>query len=178
MKNVIVNFTLFQFGWFACVLSGATDRPWLGSSIAVLIIMVHILLSKGRRQEVYLVASAMIIGTAWDSLLISINLIEYPYGQFLENTAPYWIVILWGLFATTLNSSLAWLQHKLIIASLLGVVAGPLAYYAGQEFGAIKFIDTNMAIVALAVGWAIFTPLLLSLSNFLNHDSAQMMRSV
>ena len=30
-RTMLANFILFQLGWFACVLGGAHDRPWLGA---------------------------------------------------------------------------------------------------------------------------------------------------
>ena len=37
----LVNYTLYQIGWFACVLGGASHRPWTGCLIA-LILVVHL----------------------------------------------------------------------------------------------------------------------------------------
>ena len=49
-----------------------------------------------------------------------------------------------------------------------GAVAGPLAYYGGHRLGAVNFTDMNMALLYLAIGWSIFTPLLLFLAKRLD----------
>ncbi len=57
----------------------------------------------------------------------------------------------------------------LILAALLaGAIGGPLAYFAGNRLGAVDMPDTMMALVALALGWSIIMPLLMSLSRHLD----------
>jgi len=116
--------------------------------------------------EVYLLGFAMVIGATWDSLLVALSLLDYTSGTLITNTAPYWIVVMWALFATTINVSLRWLKYKYLIAALLGAVAGPLAYYGGSRLGALEFLNPEWALISLAVGWAIFTPLLVLISNY------------
>jgi hypothetical protein len=87
--------------------------------------------------------------------------------MMVANIAPHWIVVMWGLFATTLNVSLAWLKQKLALAAMLGAVAGPLAYYAGYKLNALQFNNMSVTLIALAIGWALFTPLLIRLTVYL-----------
>ena len=176
MNMIITNVILFQVGWLTCVMSGATTQAWIGSIIVLALIGIHILLIQNRQGEVLLILSAMGIGAVWDSFLVWQQWLDFPYGKFTESTAPYWIIMLWGLFATTLNTSLVWLKQKLALASVFGALAGPLAYLAGQNLGAVTFVDSTMAIISLSIGWAIFTPLLLSLSTYFSNDRKQMLR--
>ena len=67
---------------------------------------------------------------------------------------------MWALFSTTLNVSMAWLKNRLVLASVMGAVFGPLSYLAGQRLGAIELLDTRSAIVALAMIWALVMPVL------------------
>ena len=82
----------------------------------------------------------------------------------MPHIAPPWILALWALFASTLNVSLRWLRGRIVVAVVLGAVAGPLSYWAGVRMGAVEFTQPVVALVALAVGWAVFTPLLMVLS--------------
>lgn len=164
MNRILLNFLLFQIGWFACVLGAAANQPEIGAGIACVILIVHIICAYDKQKELLLIAIAMLIGIAWDSLLVWQDLLGYSSGILAANTAPYWIVILWGLFATTLNVSLRWLRQRVLLSALFGAIAGPLAYYAGQKLGAVQFLDTPLALLFLGIGWAIFTPLLISLS--------------
>ena len=79
---------------------------------------------------------------------------------------------LWALFASTLNISLNWLKKYTLLAYLLGAVSGPLCYWAGERLGALHLVNFNMAMVYLAVGWAIAVPLLLKVaSTLLNKET-------
>lgn len=165
MKNMILNIVLFQLGWFACVLSAASNQPVFGAIIAVVIISIHLLISKQHKEELRIIAVAMVIGLVWDSLIVSMGWITYQSGMLVSFMAPYWIVLMWALFATTLNLSLSWLKDKLLLAALFGAIAGPVAYYAGVKLGAVEFNNEIYSLIALSIGWAIFTPLLLKIAK-------------
>jgi hypothetical protein len=162
---ILANFLAFQFGWFACVLGGAYGLPWLGSGIAAAIVAWHMTHAARPRQELTLVLIAGAIGAVWDSALVTLGWISYPSGTLLPGTAPHWMVALWMLFATTLNVSLAWLKRSALLAALFGAIGGPLAYYGGAKLGALGFVAPTPALVALALGWGLVTPLLIRLAT-------------
>ncbi len=81
------------------------------------------------------------------------------------------MIALWANFATTLNLSLAGLQTRPWLAALLGLVCGPLAYWGGAGLGAMTFITPLPALITLALGWALLTPLLLALAATLARRS-------
>ena len=164
-RDIVTNFILFQIGWFACVLSSAANQPVWGVVVAVVVIGYHLMRAVKPLPELYLIMIAMLIGAMWDSLLMALGLLDYTSGILFPNVAPYWIVVMWALFATTINVSLRWLKEKYRLAIILGAGAGPLAYYGGVKLGAVSFIDTNTALIVLALGWALFTPLLVAISK-------------
>jgi len=79
-------------------------------------------------------------------------------------------VMLWMIFAMTLNHSLAWLSQKYYLSILFGAIGGPLAYIAGEKLGAITLLSSN-SIIMLCVGWALITPVLLIIANKLNKNA-------
>ncbi len=168
MKAIIMNAAAFQFGWLCCVLAGASHLPWLGTVTALLIVACHVNQAPRPGNELLLILSAGVIGAGWDSLLVHAGLLQYPSGTLIEGTAPHWIIAMWLLFATTLNVSLRWLRHRTLLAAALGAVAGPAAYYAGYKLGGVQIPVFNTAMAALAVGWAVFMPLLIQLSMLLD----------
>jgi hypothetical protein len=165
MGRTLFNIFLFQVGWFACVLSGATQRPWIGALIAICIVAIHLLRAPVAEAEFKLVLIAVGIGAVWDSMLVWLDWLQYSSGILIPNTAPYWIVLMWGLFATILNVSLRWLRGRWLIAALAGSIGGPLAYYGGHRLGALEFGNQSAALIALAIGWAIITPILMALAT-------------
>jgi hypothetical protein len=166
--NILFNAIAFQLGWFACVLGGANQLPWLGTLVAVLIVYWHLNHAQQPGREFALLAVVGVMGALWDSLLVAIGWLDYPSGTLLSNTAPHWIVAMWVLFASTLNVSLRWLRGRWMLAMLLGAVAGPLAYYAGAGLGGVVITEPLPAFTALAAGWAAFVPLLIWLSTRLD----------
>ena len=94
---------------------------------------------------------------------MSLGLIEYK-SQFSEYIVPIWIVALWGLFASTLNISLSWLRHYKILAVLFGLIGGPLSYIAAEKLNAIQLMN-SYALIAIALGWALLTPLSLLMAE-------------
>ena len=161
MNPKLINFVTFQVGWFTCVLSAANGTPWLGLVVVSAIVANHVLRASWPAHEAQLVTLAVAIGLIFDSLLVSSGWLRYPSGLMLSNMAPYWILAMWALFATTLNSSMDWLKNKLLLASVLGAIFGPLSYMAGQRLGAIELIDGTKATIALALIWSIAMPTLM-----------------
>lgn len=105
------------------------------------------------------------LGLVFDSLLVWQGWLQYSSGIVFSNVAPYWIVALWGLFATLLNISLRWMRGRWFIAAVFGAIGGPAAYYGGLRLGALEFGNMPAGLLALAIGWAVLTPLLLALSS-------------
>jgi len=171
--RLVLNVIAFQFGWFACVLGAAYDRPWLGSAVVAVLVAVHLATAIRPALEARLVAAALVIGVVWETLLLACGWIEYPTGVLWAGVAPLWIVMLWALFAITLNSSLGWLKGRLLVAAVFGAVGGPLAYWGGVRLGALVFVEPLFAVIALAVGWAVLTPLLVVLAQRFERHAAK-----
>ena len=165
MKTLLTNVVLFQVGWFACVLSGAASFPMAGVLIALGIMAFHLWKAGVPQAELKLLLIAMGIGAVWDSFLVMQGLLEYTSGTLTTNTAPVWIVAMWGLFASTMNVSMRWLKGRYLVAAILGGVAGPLAYYGGSKLGGLTFLNLDLGLIYLAIGWAVFTPVLVKLGE-------------
>lgn len=154
------NFLLAQAGWFACVLGAAGDLALPGAAVGIAIVAIHLLVSASPRREGRHLAFAALVGLLFDSALVAAGVLEYRNGVFADGIAPYWIVIMWPLFATTLNSSLRWLHGRWLLAAALGAVFAPLAYVAGARLGAVEIVAMTAAMSALALGWGVLLPLL------------------
>jgi len=163
--NVFINFAAFQFGWFSSVIGAAQQMPWLGPLAFLLVLAIHLRQASRPKSELGLVIACGVIGVFFDSLLVAAGWVTYPSGLISELLAPYWIVTMWMLFGTTLNLSMGWMKGKPFLAAILGAVGGPSSYYAGQKLGGIQFLEIYPAMIALAIGWAVFMPLLMSLAE-------------
>ena len=168
MPYTIANFILFQFGWFAGVLGAAWNLSILGSVLMAMILIGHLAVSRQTINEVLLILFAILLGTLWDSWLLNQGGLSFNSCMWHAAFAPYWIILLWALFATTINHSLGWLKQRYTLAAILGAIAGPAAYYGGARLGAVELLDPEAALLALSVGWAIWTPLLCYVASLLN----------
>ena len=161
---LIMNFLVFQIAWFASVIGSAQEMPWLGPVAVLVAVTIHLKAAKRPIEELMLVLSCGLIGTAFDSFLLATGWVSYSSGLFSNAFAPYWIITMWMLFATTLNVSMRWLRGKPGLAAVFGFVGGPLAYITGQKLGGIILTSPAAAIAALALGWAVMMPVLMLLS--------------
>lgn len=166
--SMIINFVAFQLGWFSAVLGAAKGVPWAGPVVIAVVLGVHFYQAKKPSEEVGLVLACALIGTWFDSMLVALNWVSYPAGQWHAMLAPYWIIAMWMLFATTLNLSLRWLRGRPWLAAIVGGITGPLTYVAGTRLGAMEFNNPDAALAALGIGWALMLPALIALGTRLD----------
>lgn len=166
--KLAINVLLFQAGWFACVLSAAQGLPWIGSVVVGSAIVWHLTESARPKRELVLIAAAALVGALFETFLVQTGWLRFNSGNVLAGAAPYWMIALWALFATTLNVSLRWLRSRPGIAVLFGAIGGPASYYAGARLGAIEFVHAGAAFTAIAFGWALATPVLISFAQRLD----------
>jgi len=165
---MLINFAVFEIAWLSSVVGGAREMPWLGPVAVLVALAIHLSAARNRLEEILLVLSCAIIGAAFDSFLVASGWVTYKAGLFSAHLAPYWIIAMWMLFATTLNVSMRWLRGKPWLAAVFGFIGGPSTYLAGEKLGGIVLVDQVAAFGALAVGWAIMMPVLMWLSENLD----------
>ena len=163
--RVVVNFILFQIGWFACVIGAAKQMPWLGVATVLAIVIWHLTQAKQAKKELQLLIIALVIGGTFDQIMLNHQLITYQAHGWSSMLVPVWILALWAEFVTVLNVSLSWMKGRWLFAVLFGAIGGPLAYMGAEKLGAVTLNHLPISYVALSVGWACLTPLLLKLSQ-------------
>lgn len=168
MQLNILNFVMFQAGWFACVLGAANGMGWLGIVVVSLLVIIHLAMARRRLAELVLLVTVGLMGFLWESIVASQGLLVFTPALSPNNLAPYWMAALWVIFATTLNLSLAWLKYRKFFAAILAAIAGPLAYLAGTRLGALEIPELMTGMLVLAAGWALLFPLSLLLAERLN----------
>jgi hypothetical protein len=166
---LLVNFVAFQLAWFACAVAAAHGRQWLGVGVIAPVVAAFVWLAPRPARALQLFAVVTLIGTTWDSATNAIGWMHFvgaPAGGWL---APAWIIAMWTLFATLLNVCLRWLRARPLLSGMLGLVGGPLAYYGGARLGAVSFGNLYAALALQGAGWALLTPLLISLGARFEH---------
>ena len=161
----VLNVTAAQIGWFGSVFGGAQQMPWIGPLAALIALSIHFYFARRPIEELILIMSCAAIGAAFDSALVAAGWVQYYSGQFSDVMAPYWIITMWMLFATTLNVSMRWLRGRNRLAMIFGFIGGPLAYIGGEKLGGIELVNQFAALAALGIGWAVMMPILLWLAQ-------------
>jgi hypothetical protein len=162
--RVIGNFVFFQVAWFVSVIGAAHDMAWLGVLTVALVCLWHCAISQRYDLELRLILWAMLIGAVWESALVFTGLLHYTHGTLIAGFAPPWIIFMWALLAITLNVSLRWLKGRWLLAAVMGAIAGPMSFLAGQRLGAATFAGGTRTTLALAIGWAFLMPLVVWLA--------------
>lgn len=167
--RLLSNLIAYQMAWLACIVGAASANPLLGVIVTGIVLALHLVISRRRWAELKLIVAVGLLGGVWEFLLMRLSGVEY-----LANSSPalppMWIIALWMSFATTLNVSLRWLQPRPLLAAGLGLLFGPLAWWAGQAMGALRLTHHWSDLGLLALGWAIIMPLLMVVARQLEKE--------
>jgi hypothetical protein len=162
----LLNFICFEVGWFACAIGAARGMPLLGPIAVAVLVVLQLPLVPAPTRQVRFVLVATLLGWSIDSALTKAGVLSFPSGAEGWLLCPLWMAALWANFAGALHLCLDWLRGHYAIASILGALGGPLAYYGGQSLGAIHLGDpVALSLVVIAVEWAVVTPGLVYLSQ-------------
>ena len=162
----LANFVLFQLAWFACVLGAAHGMPLLGTACVAGAIGWHLAISERPSAEARLLGCALAIGAVFETAMLASGSVHYPpLGQPIAALPPYWLIAMWGLLAITLNVTMRWLRPRLLLAAVIGAVAGPMSFAAGARLGAADVVEPNTAYALLAIAWALLLPAMLALAR-------------
>ena len=158
--HLLINIVMFQLGWLSCVWGASIGKPWLGPVCVLVIVLIHLYLVRDRLSEIKMMTQVALIGVIWESFMVTTDCLIYLNGQFLNYLPPYWIIAMWFLFATTLNVSLRWLHRRILLASIMGIIFGPITYYGGAKLGGVTFTDTAFSMMVIAVSWGVLLPMI------------------
>jgi hypothetical protein len=155
-RTHLINYALYQIGWFACVLGGASHHPWTGCLIAATLTGVHLALSLERSIEVRLIVLATAIGVVVETGQIAAGTYRFTSGTVIAALPPPWLLIMWAQFATTFRYSLRPVITRPLRAALLGAAGGPLAFLAGERLGAVTLLPpVGHGLLRLSINWAV-----------------------
>lgn len=174
LTTKLLNVTIYQVGWFCCVLGAAWGFPIAGALCALLLAGLHLLLAVCRKNEALLMLAACLLGILIDSLQQALGLFSFTRDPVWPFWLPLWVVVIWAQFATLLRYALHWLTGRYGLAAVLGGLGGPLAYWGGIRLGAASFGDKPiLTIMTLSLVWALVTPLLCRLSDLIDKSEGR-----
>ena len=152
----LINYALYQIGWFACVLGGASHRPWTGFLVAMILVGVHLMLSLEPSLEARLVVLATVVGAVVEIVQIAAGTYRFTSGAIYDALPPPWLLAMWAQFATTFRFSLRTVIRRPVRAALFGAAGGPIAFLAGERLGAVSLLPLlTHGLLRLSISWAI-----------------------
>jgi hypothetical protein len=143
------------------VLAAAAGCDLYGCAAALLWLAVHVSTSRQRSAELRVILLVTAAGVLIDHAAVAAGIQTFHAAAPRVGLVPLWIACLWAAFATTLRSSLGWMQGRLVLAAVLGALFGPVAYIGAEGLGAVAIggSDRAISVLALAAEWGAMMPL-------------------
>ena len=152
LQKNIVNIVMFNGVWLLCVLGGSAVAA---VSVAVTLAF-HMKFISLDRRELWFIACVALVGLVVEFCLIHFSVLRQPDGSGIP---PVWLLLLWPLFAITLNHSTSWFQNHLWPSAVAGAIAGPLTYYTGTRLTDYEIVDPfNVSMIKLIIVWMVVFP--------------------
>lgn len=164
--NFWLVFAAYEGVWFATVIGAGHGRVWPAAVAAVLFAAWRFGVSTVRALEIRLIVVATAFGLLLDAALVWTGVAEYATA-WPSPQAPFWLTLLWPVFALTIVPLFGHLHRRPWLAALLGAIGGPLAYLgAARGWQVVAFRPPEwQALGMLAIAWAIVLPLLCTLAR-------------
>ncbi|MCB1119399.1 MAG: DUF2878 domain-containing protein [Chlamydiia bacterium] len=154
----LINYLSFYVIWIICLWSAVHDRQATALIVTLTYLTLHLKLSKKPRFDLLLIASLTLLGLIQDTILIHTGIIVF-HGN--PPITPIWLLCIWALFGSTLDSSLFWLQKHPLLAALFGAFGFPICYQIGVSATAATWlIPDPQAWLILALIWFFLFPAL------------------
>lgn len=150
------NGLLYTIGWWISIYLGALNRSWAAIPSIIFIVSQLFFLYKvnikAYYQDLFLSFYSLLIGLFIEFIFTRFHLIAYQE----PDSIPLWILMLYPLFALTINHSMRWMQTQAYLPGILGFFA-PLVYLAGSHWGACHFPQgVWLMCVGVIPCWSIF----------------------
>jgi len=159
----ILNFGLFQAGWFTAALM-MDSAVWIMLSMVAL----HFIISPSKLTDARLLIVLLPIGLTLEVLMIALGFVVFNSAFVL----PIWMILLWCLLILSFNHSLHWLANiPLALQVTLSGVAGLASYVAAQKFEALSIGEPILLHGAgIALVWAVQLPVMMVIAKKINAE--------
>ena len=159
VTSKFLNIIVFNLLWVGLVLG---RESLLHLTLPSLLIYLACLLRIGdlKLHQIFLPAA---IGITIDSSLTFFGIFIFPESILI---VPFWLIVLWINFSTTLTLSLSFIGKNKLVAFGLGATALPFNYTVGERLGAVTFGDPYLfSILILVLVWSVSFPILFMVSH-------------
>lgn len=159
MPQLIYNLITYQIAWPLCIFSAAYNSGWIAVLYAILVVPIHFYIAKKPAEELKTVFTITLLGFAVDSLHQISGVLYFKESFETLRICPPWLIALWFLFATTINTCWSWLKGRYFLAAFIGGTLGTVTYWAGAKLGAADMgMELLPTIIILAIAWSLLLP--------------------
>ena len=159
ITSKFLNIVIFNLLWVGLVLG---RESLIHFTLPSLLIYLACLLRIGN-LKIHQILIPALIGISIDSSLTFLGIFIFPESSLI---IPFWLIVLWINFSTTLTLSLSFISKNKIIAIVLGATALPFNYTVGERLGAVTFGDPYFfSILVLVLIWSVSFPILFIVSH-------------
>ena len=159
ITSKFLNIVVFNLLWVGLVLG---RESLIHFTLPSLLIYLACLLGIGN-LKIHQILIPALIGISIDSSLTFFGIFIFPESSLI---IPFWLIVLWINFSTTLTLSLSFIGKNKIIAIGLGATALPFNYTVGERLGAVTFGDPYFfSILVLVLIWSVSFPILFIVSH-------------
>ena len=154
-----LNIIIFNLLWLGLVLG---RDSLIHLTLPSLLIYLACLLRIGD-LKVHQILLPAIIGIMIDMSLTFFGIFIFPDSSLI---VPFWLILLWINFSTTITLSLSFIGKNKLIAFGLGATALPFNYTVGERLGAVTFGEPYLfSIFVLVLVWSVSFPILFMVSH-------------
>jgi len=154
-----LNIIIFNLLWLGLVLG---RDSLIHLTLPSLLIYLACLLRIGD-LKVHQILLPAIIGIMIDMSLTFFGIFIFPDSSLI---VPFWLILLWINFSTTITLSLSFIGKNKLIAFGLGATALPFNYTVGERLGAVTFGEPYLfSILVLVLVWSVSFPILFMVSH-------------
>lgn len=164
--NVWLILAAYEATWFVSVAGAGRGHGEWGVLAVLAFGAWRCWASPSRGVDLRLAAVALLLGALLESSWTGSGLLHYA-APWPWPAMPPWLMGLWVAFAFTIVPLFGYLHARPWLAAALGALGGPLAYLGAARGWHALTMSTPLwrPLLALALGWAIATPLLTSLAR-------------
>lgn len=158
--KAFINFLNLQIVWFAVILGVAQSLIWPACVAVAGSLMWQFWPGNRHPLDGRALGICVLLGLILDSVWAISGLVEYRMHWPHPMLSPAWIMLLWIAFALTFNHSFKWMHAHPTLASVVGAVAWPMGYVAGERLGAVSLPEPWLAAGLMAISWLIIVQIM------------------
>ena len=159
VTSKFLNIIVFNLLWIGLVLG---RDSLIHLTLPSLLIYLACLLRIGD-LKIHQILLPAAIGITIDSSLTFFGIFIFADSNLI---IPFWLILLWINFSTTITLSLSFIGKNKLVAFGLGATALPFNYAVGERLGAVTFGEPYLfSIMVIVLVWSVSFPILFMVSH-------------